>query len=235
MRSPKVKFDPTARIFGYLDIEEPIGIESNAIVSRSSIGAYSFIGKNSEVWNASIGRYCSIGPGCRIGPGNHPTDRLTTSSISYSDYFDFYINNAPILSEFETREPIIIGHDVWVGAGSTITNGVHIGDGAIIAAHAVVTKDVAPYAIVGGVPAKFIRGRFDERTIERLRRLGWWNYDIASWGARGDLGRLQSLSEGLIDGIERAVEQQEPPKIVGRRFRATFVGSTPSIEPIEDL
>ena len=234
MYSPKLKFDPSARILGHLDLEEPIAIESHALVSRSTLGAYSFVGKGTEVWNASIGRYCSIGPGCRIGPGDHPMDRITTSSISYSDYFAFYADNTAIVTEYETREPVTIGHDVWIGASSIVTNGVTIGDGAIIAANAVVTKDIPPFAVVGGVPAKVIRNRFDDRTTERMKQLSWWRYDLPLWGQRGDLPRLSTITEQSLDAMERAVTGQPPPRISGRRYRVTFNGSSPLINPLAD-
>lgn len=140
----------------------------------------------------SIGRYCSINPTARIW-NNHPVDYVTTSP--FIDYIGFFpIENYAIRREcikkygkyhdnhtFENSElrknrPIVIGNDVWIGANVCILPGVNIGDGAILAAGAIVTKDVPPYAIVGGVPAKIIRYRFDDCMCKALLRIRWWEW-----------------------------------------------------------
>ena len=88
----------------------------------------------------------------------------------------------PRTKKYSNERPVKIGNDVWIGRGAFIKGGVTIGDGAVIAAHAVVTKDVPPYAIVCGVPAKIIKYRFDCETIKELLDLKWWNYDLADFG-----------------------------------------------------
>jgi acetyltransferase-like isoleucine patch superfamily enzyme len=141
------------------------------------IGNYSYIANNSHIINCSIGKYCSIGPFVKIGLGKHPVDRFSTSPIFYS------INNPlgiKLVSRntFKEFEEVSIGNDVWIGANSIILDGVKIGDGAIVAAGAVVTKDVPDYAIVGGVPARIIRFRFNENIIKQLKTINWWDMDL---------------------------------------------------------
>jgi hypothetical protein len=105
-----------------------------------------------------------------------------------------------------------------------------IGDGAIVAAGSVVTKDVPPYAIVGGVPAKKIRYRF----FERLLKLKWWRYDLAEWGRRGDLPAFSQITDEALDRIEEVGLFREPPSLSGNRFRVTFNGSTPNIDLVSE-
>lgn len=143
---------------------------------------------------SSIGRYCSINGTARIW-NNHPVDFVTTHPmldhpIFYSwDAYDKrksllqkygkFFNNAEYEnSPIRNNEPVVIGNDVWIGANVVILPGVHVGDGAILAAGAVITKDVEPYAIVGGVPAKVIKYRFSEDMIKKFEQIQWWNWSI---------------------------------------------------------
>lgn len=139
------------------------------------IGRYSAIGVSSNVSNAVIGNYSIIARNCDIGLGPHPTNYLTCHSIFYKNApWGFHPEwVAPI--DFESDKVTVIGNDVWIGAKSTIMDGVCIGDGAIVAAGSVVTKDVSPFAIVGGAPAKLIRYRFSPEIISRLEEIQWWN------------------------------------------------------------
>jgi acetyltransferase-like isoleucine patch superfamily enzyme len=122
----------------------------------------------------SIGRYCSIADGVEILlGGNHRTDFVTT--YPFGALGDLWRGAESRDDLQSTNGDVIIGHDVWLGSQSLILSGVTIGHGAVVAARAVVTKDVPPYAIVGGNPAKLIRYRFDETTIKRLLVCAWWN------------------------------------------------------------
>ena len=116
--------------------------------------------------SVTLGRYCSVGPRCMIGAAPHPISFLSTSP-------EIYHAHGPAAWNPNCRT--VIGHDVWLGAGALVKSGVKIGNGAIIGAGAVVTKDVPPYAIVGGVPARLLRYRFDKKTIEQLEKSAWWN------------------------------------------------------------
>ncbi len=122
-----------------------------------------------------MGRYCSIGPNVRIGGKGHPLDWLSTHAFQYRNKRIKYLPEVSIPFR-DPSAPPVIGNDVWIGAGATILRGVRVGDGAIIAAGALVNRDVKPYEIVGGIPAKHIRYRFDEDTTNRLLQMQWWRY-----------------------------------------------------------
>ena len=134
------------------------------------LGDYSYISKNSNISNCSIGKFCSIGPNFCCGLGIHPTDGISTSPMFYSTAKQ---NGVTLCKEDKIHEfaKTIIGNDVFIGANVTVLDGVTIGDGAIVGAGAVVTKDVPPYAIVGGNPAKILKYR-DKEHFEYLRRSG---------------------------------------------------------------
>lgn len=120
-----------------------------------------------------FGKFCSIADDVQIlVGGEHRYDWCTTYPFNVMKNDFSYIKGHP-----KSKGDIIIGNDVWLGVDSKILSGVHIGDGCVVAAGAVVTKDVAPYSIVGGVPAKVIGRRFDEQTIKRLEEIQWWNWD----------------------------------------------------------
>ncbi|MGR5286807.1 CatB-related O-acetyltransferase [Vibrio maritimus] len=158
--------------------KRPTKIEENCIFPKSKyiweMGAFSY--SHSTLPNyAKVGRYCSIAKGLEVFGSKHPIDCLTTSPVSHSSMFG--INKGHILiNQLDEENALNIGHDVWIGQNVTLKPGIHIGNGAVIAANSVVTKDVPDYAIVGGVPAQFIRTRFDEQTIERLNQSKWWEY-----------------------------------------------------------
>jgi acetyltransferase-like isoleucine patch superfamily enzyme len=123
--------------------------------------------------HAKVGRFCSIGNETIIGTWSHPTDLVST-------YPGFYSGNQHTINvrrdeTVKEINPVIIGNDVWIGHRAIIVGGVTVGDGAIIASGAVVTKDVEPYAIVGGVPARVLKKRFSQTTIDRLLQLKWWD------------------------------------------------------------
>lgn len=127
-----------------------------------------------------IGKFCSIACGAKFlfTSGNHAMQSLST--YPFPIFFEEWnLDARDICSAWDNKGDIIIGSDVWIGYEAVIMAGVTIGDGAIIGTRAVVTKDVPPYTIVGGVPAKIIRKRFDDATIERLENLRWWDWDAA--------------------------------------------------------
>ncbi len=136
-----------------------------------------------------IGRYCAISWGLVVTGPRHPYEWLTISNVTYdksSDNFRRYIENTGF--DFKNLDPRVfekempeIGNDVWIGQNVTINRGVKIGDGAVVAAFSVVTKDVPSYAIVGGNPAKIIKFRFDDETIAKLKFIKWWDYEPKSF------------------------------------------------------
>lgn len=146
--------------------------------SRYSIGKFSYCIDELKVFNADqvplrIGKFCSIGEGVTIILAGHRPDWITTYPFNhvFNEFKD--IQDLPA-----TKGGVVIGNDVWIGIRTTILSGVQIGDGAIIGANSVVTHDVDPYAIVAGNPAKLIRKRFDQKTIEELLKIKWWNWDM---------------------------------------------------------
>ena len=125
-----------------------------------------------------IGRFCSVACGAKFlfNSGNHSMRSL--SNYTFPIFFDEWDLNAKnIRDAWDNKGDIVIGNDVWIGYEAVILSGVKIGDGAVIGARAVVTKDVPPYTVVGGVPAKTIRKRFDDATVEKLLALRWWGWD----------------------------------------------------------
>jgi acetyltransferase-like isoleucine patch superfamily enzyme len=150
-------------------------IQRFVVIRQSNIGEFSYIGHNSNIFRATIGKFCSISRFVNIGLSSHPSNFLSTSPVFFS------ANNAAGYNWIDkdvyddNPDPILIGNDVWIGMNATIMGGVTVGNGAIIAAHSVVTKDVPPYAIVGGVPAKVIRYRFDDLLISKLESICWWD------------------------------------------------------------
>jgi acetyltransferase-like isoleucine patch superfamily enzyme len=164
--------------------EVPIDISYDSKINHCSIGRYSYIGRGCDIFKASIGRYCSIAQGVKVISGFHPTSSfVSTHPIFYNNSHLVLKNMGAIVAdrtyfnEFKFSEDsryITIGSDVWIGADATILAGVTIGHGAIIATGAVVVKDVLPYQIVGGVPAKEIKYRFSKAEIEFLLNDKWW-------------------------------------------------------------
>jgi virginiamycin A acetyltransferase len=125
-----------------------------------------------------IGKFCSIACGAKFlfNSSNHTLNSLST--YPFPIFATEWDENMHVTEAWDNKGDIVIGNDVWIGYEAVIMAGVNIGDGAIIGTRAVVTKDVPPYTIVGGVPAKKIRQRFDESVIEILQTVKWWNWDI---------------------------------------------------------
>lgn len=170
-------------------------IEGGELVRDISIGDYTYIMGAHIYEGVHIGKYCSIAYQVSIGAGEHYTNRLST--------YPLQIRALHITNERDKVFPVslqtVIGNDVWIGNGAVIKSGVKIGDGAVIATGAIVTKDVPPYAIVGGVPARILKFRFDKEMISLLPKTQWWNKDI-NWlknhssllGLSGDMLEIET-------------------------------------------
>lgn len=153
-------------------------IYNEASLNEVNLGDFTYIAGNTSISKATIGKFCSIGPDCKIGLGKHPTkDFVSTHPIFFSTLKQAQVTFAD-KDYFDEFEDIEIGNDVWIAASVIVVDGVKIGDGAIVAAGSVVTKDIPPYAIVGGVPAKVIKYRFEKDEIEKLLNMKWWDMDI---------------------------------------------------------
>lgn len=145
-------------------------------LKEAEIGDYSYVARNSHIQKTKIGKFCSLGPNLVCGWGIHPTDGISTHPMFYSTMKQNGVTLSAV-NKVEELKPITIGNDVFIGANVTILDGVTIGDGAVIGAGAVVSKDIPPYAIAVGCPIKVIRYRFPDDTIEKLKRIEWWNFD----------------------------------------------------------
>lgn len=160
-------------------------VADGTTLSNCNFGYGSYINKNSSLSFVKIGRYCSIADNVYVSLGNHPIDHVNTHPAFYYNTEKqigwTYHKGDPLFDEIykypkgEDFYQVIIGNDVWIGSHALIMGGIRIGDGAVIASGAVVTKDVEPYSIVGGVPAKLIKMRFTEEQIASLLRIKWWN------------------------------------------------------------
>jgi acetyltransferase-like isoleucine patch superfamily enzyme len=208
---PPTAFEPPLFVGGELD--NPTAIEIGAFTSISG----------GRIGTARIGRYVSIAPEVRIGAHEHPVGWLTTSRTAHFPEvhgWDAFCRPDAVAA-IRAAAPVFdgscpttrIGNDVWIGHGAYIRAGVAIGDGAVVAAHAVVVGDVPPYAVVAGVPARAVRRRFDAATIERLLRLAWWRFSIY------DLHGLPFDRIGAaLDGIEARLAAGTLREYKPRRF-----------------
>lgn len=160
-------------------------IGSHCHIQESSLGDYTYCAGMNQIDYARIGKFCSIATGVRINPGNHPTyTRAAQHHFTYrcsrygmgEDDQEFF--------QWRKAQFVDIGNDVWIGHNAVILPGVRIGNGAVIGAGAVVTHDVAPYAITAGVPARILKYRFDEDTIRRIESTCWWDWDHETLKAR---------------------------------------------------
>jgi len=177
------------------------GCEVNAL---SEIGSYTYLNRGCKIYgNCVVGNYCSFGRDVHVGLHEHPIDWLSTHPFQYSNrQFCGEIDYDNVNRKYwKDSKPVKIGSDVWVGTGAKILVGVNIGHGSIIASGSIVTTDIAPYSIVGGVPAKLIKMRFSDIIIRKLLELEWWKLPIVE------------LQEVEFNNINRAIEQLEEIKL----------------------
>lgn len=173
-------FNPKTSIFSIVsincDIHHKAVINRLVKINKSSIGRFSYVGNNTNIEYADIGQFCSIADHCRIGMASHTLNLLSTSPIftqKNNGCHEIWVEEN-IFDKGETKQ-VSIGNDVWIGSHALIKGGINIGDGAVVAAGAVVVKDIPPYAVVGGVPAKIIKYRFDPDVVNKLLKLKWWD------------------------------------------------------------
>jgi virginiamycin A acetyltransferase len=152
-------------------LEPPVRIGRHTRIRESLIGSYTYIGDGSTLLAARVGRFCSGAWGVTLGASAHHLDRATTHTFPWLPIDGGFVDDPGI-----SVEPLYVGHDVWIGCNAVVLSGLRVGDGAAIAAGAVVTSDVPAYAVVAGVPARIVRLRYSEQLVSRLSALLWWEW-----------------------------------------------------------
>lgn len=154
-------------------------VAERVVLRDVKLGDFSYIERHSEAIYADIGKFCSIAANVRINALEHPMERVTTHKLTYrpNEYFFFHGVDQTFRAHRQSKR-VTIGNDVWIGHGAVIMPGISIGDGAVIGANAVVTKNVEAYAVHAGVPAKFLKWRFPADIRVRLAKLQWWNWPL---------------------------------------------------------
>jgi acetyltransferase-like isoleucine patch superfamily enzyme len=157
------------------NLQDFVKIDRSTLIHHSDIGRCSYIGAFGMVFKSKIGKYCSISYGVTIGPPEHNYNKVTTHPFLYDSFYNM-LPQESLLENTKFDEDLTIGNDVWIGCGVTILRGVTVGHGAVIGANALVNKDVPPYAIVAGNPARIIKYRFEPDIIEKLLDISWWDW-----------------------------------------------------------
>lgn len=212
--------------------ERPAMIHGHRL-KNCSMGAYGFYNAAglASAYRTRFGRYSQVGESTIVGPPEHPMTMFSTHPFAFSrpshmpKMFQMpefarispEEDDGPSWAESESPIETVIGHEAYVGAGSFVRRGVTVGVGAVIGARSVVTRDVPPYAIVAGSPARVLRYRFPDRIIERLLKLAWWNYDI------GPVKRLVDWTdtERTLDVLEQKVADRQLEKLMPEAYAVT--------------
>jgi phosphonate metabolism protein (transferase hexapeptide repeat family) len=204
-RRPKIAetiIDPTVRL-REAEIGRRCEILADTRVEYSSLGDYSYLGENCDVADAVIGKFTAIANAVRIGAPNHPMDRPSQHRFTYCpEYYDASATRDRDFFADRRAAKVTIGNDCWIGHRAIILPNVAVGDGAVIAAGAVVSRNVAPYTVVGGVPARPIRKRFSDAVAATLLRIAWWNWP--------DEVIFERLADFQSEAIEQFCQRYDP-------------------------
>jgi acetyltransferase-like isoleucine patch superfamily enzyme len=213
---PTIRMLPGAKIFKSTMLG-PLYLSRNSHLGADvTIGKYSGLNENTIIARATVGAFCAFGARTAINPFNHPTDWLSTHE------FQYHPNSYDWVEEYKSfrREPrapemyltATIGNDVWMGHNVNVLSGVNVGDGAVVAAGSIVTKDVPPYAVVAGVPATIKRLRFPDNVVARLLRAKWWELELSDLSGLPfrDIERCLDAIEELREKVRRNARVEAP-------------------------
>jgi acetyltransferase-like isoleucine patch superfamily enzyme len=225
-------------INGTIVCEYPVQLTcDNTFENRCEFGAFSYIGPRGALSNVTFGRFCSVAPDVLLGPPQHPTHTFSSHFFVYNPLrsscfgeFEPYlriVGKEPFFDQgpIGNNQPEIkIGNDVWIGTRARVMGCLTIGERADVAAGAVVTKDVEPYTVVGGVPAKVIKKRFSDDLIRQFAELQWWRYDMGEVSNQVDYGRPQEV----LDFMRRKIGAGTLPILNHRKVQVQRNG--PSLD-----
>ena len=180
-----------------------VEIGEGAHILETVMGDYSYTARYADIAYSFLGKFVNVAAFTRINPGEHPYHRASLHHFMYrSSYFWPDEQDESAVFDWRRSRPVRIGHDTWIGHAAVIMKGVTIGNGAIIAANSVVTKDVPAYAVVGGTPAQIIKWRHPESVAQRLQAMAWWDWDHLRLKAA--LPDFRALSaEAFVEKYER--------------------------------
>lgn len=216
----RVQASVASKLYGAVTLAQPVELAHHLELNQVALGAFSYISEGSVVWHAQVGNYVSIARECLLGMAGHPTDWLSPSPVGYMNFFREHSPDFVPQSRFGFFPQLTrIDHSAWIGARVIVPGNkpLCIGRGAVVAAGSVVTKDVPPYAIVAGNPARLIRMRFEDHIIQTIERSLWWEYDVTKLQSRGVLldfskpldcaNRVMALDPALLSACRLPVQR----------------------------